>query len=95
MIKKRKVLDSFDKNMDEKKTITTKISGLGKLVKQMSRGSESVVPEQEQIELASLVKKTSNANMSSKKKGDQVRGQDKALAFIMMGYVMVFLFCHF
>lgn len=94
MNKGKKVSDALDKKNDEKKAIAKTTSSIGKLQKQESRNSECNVPEQEQIELAPLVKKTSNANMSAKKKEDQMRGQDRALAFIMMGYVMVFLICH-
>ena len=94
MNKGKKVSDALDKKNDEKKALAKKTSDLGKLQKQLSKTSESNVPEQEQIEMAPLVKKTSNANMSAKKKEDQMRGQDRALAFIMMGYVMVFLICH-
>ena len=94
MNKGKKVSDALDKKNDEKKALAKKTSVLGKLEKQESKNSDCNVPEQEQIELAPLVKKTSSANMSAKKKEDQMRGQDRALAFIMMGYVMVFLICH-
>jgi len=52
----------------------------------------------EKIELAPLIKKISKAKSSfiirAKHKEDRMGSQDRALAFIMMGYVMVFLICH-
>ena len=62
--------------------------------------NENIRREQgaEKIELAPLVKKISKAKSSfiirAKHKEDRMGSQDRALAFIMMGYVMVFLICH-
>ena len=94
----KKASNAVDKNGDQKEALANKISDTAKIQVQSNKNDEAKITDQEQIELAPLVKKTSNPasnfNMSTKKKEDQMRGQDRALAFIMMGYVMVFLICH-
>ena len=96
--KGKKASMGFNKNADQMEATEKKMSDISKVQLKLSKNNDAPIAEQEQIELAPLVKKTSNKaldfNMSAKKKEDQMRGQDRALVFIMMGYVMVFLICH-
>ena len=96
--KGNKASNGFNKNADQKEATEKKMTDISKVQVQLNKNNDAPITEQEQIELAPLVKKTSDKasdfNMSAKKKEDQMRGQDRALVFIMMGYVMVFLICH-
>ena len=80
-----------DRNKDDNAVTARNTADIGTIQAQVDGNKDGKISEQEQIELAPLVKKTSNA---ASKKEEQMRGQDRSLAFIMMGYVMVFLICH-
>ena len=65
--------------------------------KKITKKTVTIKPQTEKIELAPLVEKICKTKASFKywtKNKEEKMGQDRALAFIMMGYVMVFLICH-
>ena len=61
-----------------------------------NRGDEKELPD-EKIRLAPIEDRSVLKKLSfrSRPKGGQTKQDNNALAFIMMGYVLVFLVCHF